>query len=219
MNKKISTGAGIAIVAAVGLAVAAFVWFGQEPQAQTQVQSAQVNSLKNQAGNQSRINNVSADWKTYTNAKYGYEIKYPKGWFLDNGRLSSQKIENYEIGSDNAPVHFGVCTQNEDVFDSTNKPDICNFDYYEYQIKNLKRNRPDSSLEINGLAFKRYDLIDDGRYEGDNAGNVILLVGPKMKNQDLLVVFEWQQFPGTQTLKSNQPQDFIDISSTFKFIK
>lgn len=147
-----------------------------------------------------------ADWETYTNAKDGYEIKYPNGWFLENGLLSPQKIEYYEIGSNNAPISFGLYAE-----DRLGK--------YNYQIKNSQRNNPDSSLIINGLTFKRYDLIDYRRYEGDTAGNVILLMGPKIKDQDRFIVFEWQQFPGGQTLKSNQPKDFIDIASTFKIIE
>jgi len=164
-----------------------------------------------------------ASWQTYTNAKYGFEFKYPKGWFLNNGRLSPQKIEDYEIGSDNAPIHFGVYTQNQDIFLNSPggpaKPEILDFGNYNYQITNSKRNNPDSSVDINGVVFKRYDLADYGRYEGSSAGNIILLVGPKIKNQETFVVFEWEQFPGGKTLSSNKSQDYIDIASTLKFTK
>jgi len=163
----------------------------------------------------------AANWLTYKNEKYGFQFKYPKNWFLDKGRLSPQKIEEYEIGSDNAPVSFGVYTNNQNLFLNSPggpaNPEILDFGNYEFQIKESKRIAPDSSVEVNGIVFKRYDLVDYGRYEGDSAGNVILFVGPNLKNQDLFVVFEWQQFPGGKTLKINNSQDFIDVVSTLRY--
>jgi|GEM_PF-3141152 len=95
MNKKISTGVGIAIVAAVGLAVAAVVWFGREPQVQMQVaqpiQNVQKESLKGHVGNQNENQKAdqaaskteaTSNWKTYTTQEFKFSIKYPNNWFI-----------------------------------------------------------------------------------------------------------------------------------------
>ena len=165
---------------------------------------------------QTSASTSTADWLTYTNEEYGFEFKYPKDWFINNNHLSPQPIEYYAIGSNNAPISFGIYAKNKEIF--LDSSEIGNFGFYEYQIKNSKRNNSDSTLDINGIIFQYYDLIDYGRYEGDSAGNVILLVGPPLDNQDLFVVFEWQQFPVGKELKLNKSQDFINIISTFKFL-
>lgn len=38
----------------------------------------------------------TADWKTYKNEEYGYEIKYPKDWMLDEGRKEAVTINSPE---------------------------------------------------------------------------------------------------------------------------
>ena len=48
------------------------------------------------------VQDQTADWKTYTNKKYGFEIKYPEGWILDKSRITdldlhlSKKVEKEE---------------------------------------------------------------------------------------------------------------------------
>jgi hypothetical protein len=85
MNKQISTGLGVAIVTAVGLAVAAVVWFGRGPQQQVQpVQKKQINSSKGQATAQTTSKaDETADWKTYSNSQFGFEVKYPSNWTIN----------------------------------------------------------------------------------------------------------------------------------------
>jgi len=87
MNKQISTWIGIAIVAVVGLAVAAVVWFGQKPQTQVQpVQSmaGKIPTSQNQTvtNDQAIKTDKTADWKIYTNSKYGFSFNYPKELFI-----------------------------------------------------------------------------------------------------------------------------------------
>ncbi|MBZ1348617.1 MAG: hypothetical protein KYQ20_02585 [Candidatus Nealsonbacteria bacterium] len=42
---------------------------------------------------------MTADWKTYRNEKYGYEIKYPKDWQLDLTNAPSSV--RFDVNRDN----------------------------------------------------------------------------------------------------------------------
>ncbi|MEA2007374.1 MAG: hypothetical protein U9O20_04430 [Patescibacteria group bacterium] len=145
-------------------------------------------------------------------------MKYPKDWFFENNKLSPQKIKNYEIGSDNAPIHFGVYSKNKRL--ALESEDIL---YAENDIsddtgKLYIRKNPDSTIDINGLSFDKYDLIDSyGRYEGESAGNAIFVVSPSMENEDFFLIFEWEQNPGAKKLSNNNPEDFLEIVSTIVF--
>jgi len=86
-------------------------------------------------------------------------------------------------------------------------------------MENSKRNISDSTMLIDNKIFKKYDLINYGRYEDDSAGSVILLVSSELIIDDkkLYLVSEWQEFPGGKEIKSNNPEEFLNIFSTFKF--
>ena len=159
-----------------------------------------------------KLKDETSDWEVYRNEEYGFEFKYPNGWKLDSYRLSPWVIENYAIGSDNAPVHFGVYSEDKEIF--LNSENIFDYGNIKYQINNSERNNPDSVFE----GFNKYDLIDYGRYEGTSAGNVVIY-SKNILDDNMYFVFEWQERPGNQTIEENNSDDLKNIVSTFKFIE
>jgi len=97
MNKKISTGAGIAIIVVIAVIVGIAVWAMKESQTQM-VQNAQPSSTKSQTTSQNASQaqataqtiskaDETANWKTYTNQKYSFTLKYPSSVVFDSATI------------------------------------------------------------------------------------------------------------------------------------
>lgn len=107
MNKKISTGAGIALIAVLAGAVVFYNLSGNKSQAP--VQSTQSNSLKGPVENHNVAQNPgqtvsktdeTTNWKTYSNDKYNFSLKYPAdlGYSENEIPVSVQKKQILENG-------------------------------------------------------------------------------------------------------------------------
>jgi hypothetical protein len=87
MNQNVKTSLGVAIIIIIAITVGVFTWKAMNVKESvapvTNVQS------KNIAAKSVKAVDQTADWKTYTNEKYGFEYKYPKTWTLD---VESSKI-------------------------------------------------------------------------------------------------------------------------------
>lgn len=145
-------------------------------------------------------------WPTFS-SNYGFEFKYPLNWQYDNRYFSPDKIEYTDIGSVIAPVYYDLILVNK--FSTSN---------INYQISNDKRNNPDSTVEINNKIFKKYDLIDYGRYEGESAGKVTIYVSPEIRieGDNYYLIFHWEEKPGGKTLSGNSYSIFEEIIRSLK---
>ncbi|MFH1112046.1 MAG: hypothetical protein V1712_03170 [Patescibacteria group bacterium] len=150
----------------------------------------------------------TTNWKIYK-TEVGFEFKYPANWYNDGQYFSPQKIEYYEIGSVNAPVYYTLLSINE--FNSSN---------LKYEIANNKRNKPDSIIKIAGKDFKKYDLVDYGRYEGGSAGRVLIFLSPELSigGVNYYLAFHWEEKPALKTIQNNDPTIFEKIISTLTFV-
>ena len=98
---------GIVIVALVGVVVYFAVGKKSEPAAQQQLPTSE------QATNTSESNPTStptpadqtANWKTYNNSTYGYEVKYPNNWKVSG---SGASVNFMEIGGQDVSLSFFV---------------------------------------------------------------------------------------------------------------
>jgi len=150
----------------------------------------------------------TSNWQFYDDKKFDYDFSYPENWNLEEHYgaylLSPEKIVHKEIGSNNAPIRFGVYSSNKDIF--LRNDYVLSFDNKQYHIDNDKRNQQDSVEIINGKKFDKYDLIDYGQYEGDSAGNIIMFVSHDSlsSSNDVKLVFTWEERPGNTDLDNNK---------------
>lgn len=139
-----------------------------------------------------------------------FKFQYPANWHNDSRYFSPQKIQYYNMFTVKAPVYFDLVLA-----------EIFHLTELQYQIDNSKRRNPDSSGQIDGREFKRYDLIDYGSYGGDSAGRVKIFVGPKIKidGADYYLVFHWEENPLAEYVAGNNVEVFDNMLLTLKFFR
>ncbi|MDP3696618.1 MAG: hypothetical protein Q8R55_01140 [Candidatus Taylorbacteria bacterium] len=139
-----------------------------------------------------------------------FEFQYPANWHNEGQYFSPQKIQFYNMFTVKAPIHFDLVLA-----------EIFHLTELQYQIDNSKRRNPDTTGQIDGRDFKRYDLIDYGSYGGDSAGRVKIFVGPAIKidGDDYLLVFHWEEKPLAEYVAGNNIEVFDNMLLTLKFFK
>ncbi|MBI2627215.1 MAG: hypothetical protein HYW77_03150 [Parcubacteria group bacterium] len=137
-----------------------------------------------------------------------FKFQYPAGWFNESQYFSPAKIQFYNQFTVKAPIFFDLVLA-----------EIFHLTELQYQIDNSKRRSPDSTGQIDGREFKRYDLIDYGSYGGDSAGQVKIFVGPKVKidGADYVLIFHWEEKPLAEYVPGNSVDVFDNMLLTLKF--
>lgn len=137
-----------------------------------------------------------------------FSFQYPASWHNDGQYFSPQKILFYNQFTVKAPIYFDLVLA--EVFHLTE---------LQYQIDNSKRRNPDTTGQLDGKDFKRYDLVDYGSYGGDSAGRVKIFVGPTIKidGQNYILIFHWEEKPLAEYVQQNNIEVFDEMMLTLKF--
>ena len=160
---------------------------------------------------------TSGDFKTYIFNNFhgesveggGFKFDYPATWQNNGQYFSPQKINFYDLTSVDAPVYFDLISK--DLFSTSD---------LKYQITTDKRRSQDTTLKIDGITFKKYDLIDSGSSDGGGTGQVIIYLGPMISfnGGDYYLVFRWEEQPLSLGIPGNYPEMFEYMVSSLKFI-
>jgi hypothetical protein len=138
-----------------------------------------------------------------------FRFQYPASWSNEGQYFSPQKIQYYDLYSVKAPIFFDLILA--DIFDLTE---------FKYQIDTSARRNPDTTGQIDGRTFSRYDLIDYGSYGGESAGRVKIFVGPKITvdGDEYYLVFHWEERPLTEEMPGNAIEVFDTMLLTLDFL-
>jgi len=139
-----------------------------------------------------------------------FTLQYPADWYNDGQYFSPQKIQHYNLFTAKAPIFFDLVLA--EIFYQTE---------LGYQIETSKRRNPDTTGQLDGRDFKRYDLIDYGTYGGESAGRVKIFVGPatKIDGNSYLLVFHWEERPLAEEMPDNNIEVFDNMMLSLKFFK
>lgn len=103
----------VVVVVLVGV-MSYFIFTSQPKQITTQTNQPQPNNPNSQqqfVGDTTEQQNKIANWQTYNNTKYHYQIKYPTNWAVevDNIVVWQNQVPNPELG--NSIMFFGTKTE------------------------------------------------------------------------------------------------------------
>jgi hypothetical protein len=156
--------------------------------------------------NQPPISDETADWKTYTNEQYGFEMKYPSDWSPIEITDSLQRQHLYHFQTPDGEIVFNVGQESY----------TASLEEYINSTKNTLLNAEGG----NYIVSEKKEITVDGRKaieipnRGNNYEEVLIFV--KNDNSIYEIVF---------TTKSNRDDVLIlaevlnQMLSTFKFIK
>jgi uncharacterized protein YpmB len=96
LNKKISTSIAIEVIFILVITVAGFTcWqYGEIRKEENQMPEVQIPEKRETAGSSSEFS-ATEGWNIYRNEEYGFEVKYPKDWEIENKEIKNPISGSY----------------------------------------------------------------------------------------------------------------------------
>ncbi len=187
-----------------------------------ELQTKQLNLLKEAIKTITEISvDQTANWKTYTNSQYGFEIKYPTGSRITDSDITGGRIISIQLpvsGNNNLvnkDLRISIVNQQYGKNDNGSVifvPANCGPDtFYNYET---------SDVVINGINFRKGDVSGafGGMQSASSAIQYCVMKGDKSFR--LISVLTYQRDSKLSTVNINDEAEVLNqIISTFKFIK
>jgi len=136
------------------------------------------------------VEDETADWKTYRNGEYGFEIKYPPGWVLYNREVEID-LRNEEDPNNFKDIYIEMTTN-------------------QNRIEYIKEGEKGTQIIIAGIEWDRFLHQENNPGElGDFRTTLALLTSDRNRKS----IIRLTPNEGTEI-----DQSFISIISTFKFV-
>ncbi|MGB0757319.1 MAG: hypothetical protein ACPGO5_02570 [Patescibacteria group bacterium] len=157
-----------------------------------------------------------SEWITYTNDEYGYSFAYPDNWILENGLINPTAIQYHPIGSNTAAINFGVYSENQELYRSSDS--VYDYNLIASRIEKYEDTAMVIEFIINNHVFRSYEYVDDGSLEGDSVGEVYMFVSDPFEvgGEEFRLALSWIENPGGYTENPYVKNTFIEMLSTIK---
>lgn len=218
MNKYLNR--GVSTPLAIGIIVVVAVLAGAG------VLGYQYYYIPKQEANVENVQDETADWKTYTNTQYGYEIKYPSDYKSQEIPTDSPTGLSINLPRGEATVH-----EINNAIININLPDDCMFSSNALEDKNMLSFI--ETKQINGINFYYYkNYLSQQKYLGAYCGmssgcqsRDVYRTLYKGKCYEMAYNRSDRVFSSVDNYRiatqeeMNVPEVFDQIISTFKFTK
>ncbi len=205
MNKKIILGIIIAVVVIVGALV---------------VTKLNESKWDNKVDSKAQLDLIMTDWKTYTNTKLGFEIKYPIDWKIDEntgGLDTSISIykPNSSTGDNDAFVNkidididpscdsSGWTISNDELYGSFNTLNVCLDSNKSLHAESVALNDAYKAIENQILSTFKFTSVEN--ISVNQSSNSVSIEVASPKSGDKLIIgktynVEWSNYPGKEDL-------------------
>jgi len=151
----------------------------------------------------SATQNPTAGWQTYSNSKYGFELKYPIGWRIESCSRDDRVVINGRCDSDGQTIAINISKESE----------FTKFVNYMRTTKDVE-----SKSTIAGISALHFTSMPEGGTSGVIEKGAIIQNYLFIKDHNFFQInFTSQSVGGNQPIDRDWNKTFNLILSTFKF--
>lgn len=186
------------------------------------IEESKKNAMELVSGGQNKEGGSETDSWMNIFGIYGYRVRLPNSWSMKPPYFSYTEIEYYNEEKNwlnSAPMHVYDYVYSDDPRLEKNIASVKLYDEFVSELEKAERKNPDAVINVGGVEFTKYDLVNFKENEGKDYGNVVVVMGPEINLRDARKVrfaIEWYENPAGKEDILNSKDKFLKIISTLE---